>query len=124
MPPTPLVVLCHPGYAAMARHVTDTTKNQVFAAYHYDPTTIKRTDFEIDHLIPLSLDGQNSVANLWPQSYTTEPYNAHRKDVLEDTLHRLVCDRKLDLPTAQHAIAADWIAAYDKYVGEPTQNPP
>jgi hypothetical protein len=27
----------------------------------------------------------------------------------------LVCSGKLDLPTAQHEIATDWIAAYRKY---------
>jgi hypothetical protein len=28
-----------------------------------------------------------------------------------------VCDSKLDLTTAQRAIAVDWIGAYKKYVG-------
>ena len=44
-------------------------------------------------------------------------WNAHVKDKLEHRLHELVCQGKLDLPTAQHDIAADWIGAYKKYVG-------
>jgi hypothetical protein len=40
------------------------------------------------------------------------------KDRLERRLHVLVCDRALELRDAQEAIARDWIAAYQKYVGE------
>jgi len=36
---------------------------------------------------------------------------------LEDRLHALVVNGKLDLETAQREIAADWITAYKKYVG-------
>jgi hypothetical protein len=36
---------------------------------------------------------------------------------LEDRLHALVVNGKLDLKTAQREIATDWIAAYKKYVG-------
>ena len=43
------------------------------------------------------------------------------KDALERKLHRLVCAGELDLKTAQHAIASNWIEAYKKYVSE---NPP
>jgi hypothetical protein len=44
-------------------------------------------------------------------------WNAHVKDALEERLHQLVCDGELDLPTAQRAIATDWITAYKKYLG-------
>jgi hypothetical protein len=39
------------------------------------------------------------------------------KDTLEHRLHQLVCQGKVDLATAQHDIATDWIEAYRKYVG-------
>jgi hypothetical protein len=39
------------------------------------------------------------------------------KDSQEERLHELVCDGKLDLPTAQKAIASDWITAYKKCFG-------
>ena len=45
------------------------------------------------------------------------PWNAHVKDKLEDRLHALVCAGRLPLEQAQREIAADWIAAYEKYVG-------
>jgi hypothetical protein len=48
-------------------------------------------------------------------------WNAHLKDRLEGKLHSLVCNRQLDLKTAQEAIASNWIEAYQKYV---SPNPP
>jgi hypothetical protein len=39
------------------------------------------------------------------------------KDSQEERLHELVCDGKLDQPTAQKAIASDWVTAYKKYFG-------
>jgi len=77
---------------------------------------------KVDHLISLELGGSNSLKNLWPQSYVTLPYNAHKKDVLENKLHALVCSGAIDLKTAQHEIATDWIGAYRKHVG--TDIPP
>ena len=100
----------------MERHVEESTKNEVFERYGYDPAHITRDNYEVDHLVSLELDGKNTVQNLWPQSYHTQPWNAHVKDVLENTLHKLVCRHQLDLSVAQHAIATDWIAAYQKYV--------
>jgi hypothetical protein len=43
------------------------------------------------------------------------------KDALEDRLHDMVCSGQLDLATAQHDIATNWISAYKKYFH--TQNP-
>ena len=57
----------------------------------------------------------DSIKNLWPESYRTV-WNARVKDQLEDRLHALVIRGKLYLKTTQHEIAADWIAAYKKYV--------
>ena len=50
-------------------------------------------------------------------------WNARVKDALEDRLHDLVCDGRLDLATAQRDISSDWIAAYKKYfeTDEPLQ---
>jgi hypothetical protein len=40
------------------------------------------------------------------------------KNVLERRLHNLVCAGKVDLQTAQHEIASDWIEAYQKYMAK------
>jgi hypothetical protein len=46
-------------------------------------------------------------------------WNAHVKDKLEDRLHGLVCAGKLPIEQAQREIATDWIAVYERYLGEP-----
>src|SRR5262252_5622518 len=112
--------ICVPGYSKKVRNVPESVKKQAYAEYGITSHTPK--EYEVDHLISLELGGSNSLKNLWPQSYVTSPYNAHKKDVLENKLHKLVCDGAIDLKTAQRQIATDWIGAYRKYVG--TDIPP
>jgi hypothetical protein len=69
---------------------------------------------EIDHLIPLGLGGTNRPANLWPQSYSTVPWNSKVKDQLEIKLRTEMCHGDIDLAAAQQEIAKDWKAAYCK----------
>ncbi len=106
---------CVSGYSSKVRDVPDSVKNQVYQEYGIK--SHKPGAYEVDHLISLELGGSNSVRNLWPQPYSGQ-WNAHIKDKLENTLHNLVCDGKLDYRTAQQAVATDWIAAYQKYVGQ------
>jgi hypothetical protein len=106
--------ICVPGYTKKVRNVPQSVKDQVFAEYGI--SSHQPRAFEIDHLISLELGGSNSIKNLWPESYLTTPWNAHVKDQLENHLHRMVCSGQLDLATAQHDIATDWIAAYKRYL--------
>ena len=71
---------------------------------------------EVDHLISLELGGSNSIRNLWPEPYAGR-WGARTKDVLENTLHDLVCSGRLTLRYAQHIEATNWVAAYRRYVG-------
>src|SRR6266481_5314453 len=103
-----------PGYSKKVRNVTAELKREVYAEYGI--TEHQPGQYEVDHLIPLSIGGSNSIKNLWPESYRPV-WNARVKDRLEDRLHALVVNGKLDLETAQREIATDWIAAYKKYVG-------
>lgn len=105
--------ICVPGYTKKVRNVPTDVKRQVYAEYSI--TSHTPGDYEVDHLISLELGGSNSVKNLWPESYRTQPWNAHVKDALENEMHAEICSGKLDLTTAQHDIATDWIAAYKKY---------
>ena len=105
--------ICVSGYAHKVRNVPQAVKEQVYRSYGVRRRAPKQ--YEIDHLINLSIGGSNSARNLWPESFLTEPWNAHVKDALEVRLHDLVCHGRLDLATAQHEIATDWIAAYRKY---------
>ncbi len=72
-------------------------------------------DHEIDFLVIPELGGTEELQNLWPEPYASTVWNAHVKDDLEERLHTLVCERKIDLATAQRDISTDWISAYKKY---------
>lgn len=103
------------------RNVTAATKHKVFASYKitYPSTPSQRGQWEVDHLVPLSLGGTNDVANLWPE----QAPGYHDKDKLELRLRTLVCAHQLDLGTAQRAIATDWKSAYSTYVAAKTPAP-
>jgi len=107
--------MCEPGYAARVRHVDSAARKQAFRMYGL--SNVDRRDYELDHLIPLSLAGSNDIKNIWPESRITEPWNAEVKDTLEDVLHREVCAGRVRLGNAQWAIRSHWIQAYRIYVG-------
>ncbi len=81
----------------------------------YGIANARPEEYEIDYLIAPRLGGTEDIRNLWPEPYRTHVWNAHVKDDLEERLHEMVCSGQLDLHTAQHDIATDWIAAYKKY---------
>ena len=105
--------ICQVGYSESVRDVPLDLKRQVYAEYGI--TDHAPGEYEVDHLISLELGGSNSIKNLWPESYDTQPWNAHVKDQLENLMHALVCSHRLPLTTAQQAIAQDWISAYKDY---------
>ena len=74
--------------------------------------------YEEDHLISLELGGSpTDPKNLWPQAWgDMNSWGAHKKDVIETHLKTLVCNGTITLAEAQHDIATDWIAAYNKYI--------
>jgi hypothetical protein len=95
-----------------ARVIPVSLRQKVFSEYGID--NARPNSYEVDYLITPELGGAESIRNLWPEPYSTV-WNAHVKDALEDRLHDLVCQGKVDLATAQREIATDWIAAYKKY---------
>lgn len=71
--------------------------------------------YEVDYLIPPELGGTSDPDNLWPQPYASGIWNARVKDALEDRLRAMVCNREMDLGTAQRELSGDWIDAYKKH---------
>ena len=108
-------IVCVSGYTKTVRNVPQALKEQIYRSYGV--TSRQSGEYEIDHLISLELGGSNSARNLWPESYKTQPLNAHIKDSLENRLHALACSGKITLQQAQQAIASNWEAAYVQYVG-------
>jgi hypothetical protein len=119
--------ICTSGYTSSIRppeSITEPEKQGSAAAYGY---TGSFSTGEYDHLVPLELGGDpNDPANLWVEpndnSSATSTYNS--KDVVENRLHDLVCAGQLALATAQEAIASNWAAAYQTYVGGQASSPP
>lgn len=88
-------------------------KRQVFEEYGI--ANARPDAYEVDYLITPQLGGAISIRNLWPQPYYNTTWHARVKDQLEERLHAMVCNGEIDLATAQHDIATNWIAAYKKY---------
>src|SRR6185295_12654772 len=105
--------ICDPGKTDDSQAVASSVARQVFEEYGIHNPAPRR--YEVDYLITPALGGSTDIQNLWPQPYAEGTWNSHVKDALEDRLRALVCEGTLDLPTAQHEISADWIAAYKKY---------
>ena len=107
--------VCSMAHEEVVRAVPSSLREQVFREYGI--VNPRPEDYEIDYLIAPGLGGAEDIHNLWPEPTSSSAWNARVKDALEERLHQLVCDGELDLPTAQRAIATDWITAYKKYLG-------
>jgi hypothetical protein len=106
-----LAAICPRVSAALeAQRPSTAVKDEVYAEYGIAPG--QRYRYHIDHLVPLELDGSNSIRNLWPQLIGA----ARAKDRLEGTLHSMVCAGQIALAAAQRAIRTNWVRAYHRYV--------
>src|SRR3989344_4301645 len=103
--------ICVKGYTKTVRNVSVKTKKQVYAAYgiKYPPPT---GSYEMDHLIPLALRGNNDVSNLFPEAKEPSP-GFPENDVVEIYLYEQMCKGTIDLAAAQKQIAEDWLAVYN-----------
>ena len=113
---TDKITICQPGYSKSVRHTSGQLKHEVYVEYGIARNT---GHYEIDHLIPLGIGGADTRENLWPENRDNQPWNAGLKDRLENYLHVEVCAGHIAAQDAQKAIAADWVAAYRRYLGAP-----
>jgi hypothetical protein len=107
-------LICVSGYAGRARNVLRDQYVQVYASYGI-PYPEPSGAYELDHLVPLELGGDNSNRNLWPEAASPVP-GFHQKDQLENYLHDAVCGGRMPLADAQAGIAADWLSLYRRYL--------
>ncbi|HVU45137.1 MAG TPA: hypothetical protein VHD85_03360 [Terracidiphilus sp.] len=105
--------VCSMPHEEVAVEVTPSLRQKVFAEYGI--SSARPDDYEIDYMIAPGLGGTDDIRNLWPEPYKAAVWNAHVKDALEERLHKMVCAHQIDLQTAQHAIAGNWIMAYKRY---------
>jgi hypothetical protein len=102
--------ICVPGYASSVRDVPQSVKDKVYAAYGI--TSRQPGQYEVDHLVNLSIGGSNDISNLWPEAASPTP-GFHEKDRVEVYLQDQVCSGKMDLRTAQIQIAKNWLQVYN-----------
>jgi len=112
--------ICRRGYAKTIRpprQYTERLKRRQIREYGYTDRRLR--DYEEDHLVSLELGGSpTNPKNLWPEPrHVIGGWGSDAKDRLENRLHTLVCRGRLPLAEAQYAIAHDWIAAYQRFVG-------
>jgi hypothetical protein len=117
--PVTTAEICRLGDSGETRMIPASVRQMVLQEYQTPES--HAAEYEVDFLITPGLGGADDIRNLWPEPYSSTVWNAHVKDALEDRLHDMVCAGQLDLSTAQHDIATDWISAYKKYFH--TQNP-
>ena len=106
--------VCVSGYAGRARNVFREQYVQVYAGYGIRYPEPAGT-YELDHLVPLELGGDNANRNLWPEPSLPVP-GFHQKDELENYLHDAVCAGRMQLADAQEGIAANWLDLYQRYL--------
>jgi hypothetical protein len=106
--------VCVSGYAGRARKVLREQYVQVYAGYGI-PYPEPAGTYELDHLVPLELGGDNANRNLWPEASLPVP-GFHQKDELENYLHDAVCAGRMQLADAQAAIAGNWLDLYHRYL--------
>jgi hypothetical protein len=71
------------------RNVEHETKAKIYDWYRIPEK--ERTNYTIDHLIPLSIGGDNSEKNLWPEHRQLKAKRPH----LEEEIHRQLRDGEL-----------------------------
>ena len=90
--------------------ITAPAKRLMLAAYAIPKGTVT----ELDHLVPITLGGSNSIANLSPEPSTKSgDFVTNPKDLVEAAMRAAVCRRKHAVPlrAAQMAMATDWRTA-------------
>ena len=103
--------LCHQPAHLRAR-IAPALEKKALADYGY-LSSHGQEELKLDHLIPLSLGGDNTIENLWPQPSKPSP-GFHEKNYAEAYLHDKVCSGEMTLAEAQRQIATDWLSVWLK----------
>ncbi len=105
-----LTEICVPGYTKTVRDVPDKLRKEIYLSYGTTPGP--RGSYELDHLIPLAIGGDNSISNLWPESATPSP-GFKEKDLVEVYLREEVCAGRVSITVAQSRVASNWLEIYN-----------
>ncbi|HIH20389.1 TPA: HNH endonuclease [Candidatus Micrarchaeota archaeon] len=111
--------ICTPGYTKTVRNVSQSVWNKVFE--EYGVTEHSGETFEVDHIVSLQLCGSNDISNLYAEPVDPRPCpqgfvrcGFKEKDKVENWLNDQVCNGLMTLTDAQHQIAENWTAVYQR----------
>ncbi len=98
--------ICTPGWTRSIRpYVSEMKKIKAEMLAAIGEPIEHRNRYELDHILPLALGG----AVIDRQNLALQPIEeAREKDAVETCLSSLVCQGKIELEDAQHAILEDW----------------
>ena len=103
--------ICRSGWTSTVRPPESITEPEKFASMRAYGAHGTASDYEYDHFVPLELGGAtNDRRNLWPEPGASP----NPKDAVEDELNRAVCEERMTLAQAQHAIVSNWVALVRK----------
>jgi hypothetical protein len=104
-------VICNPKFrTGPYRHTTESEKKAVCREYGAADCPNPEKG-EIDHLVPLEDGGADVVANLWWQPASPVP-GYHQKDLVENWVHKQICEGAMDMTKAQTQLEQDWVVLY------------
>jgi hypothetical protein len=115
-----LDIICHRATRAR-RHVEASVHRSAFTEYGLSYPQ-PRGAYEVDHLIPLELGGDNVIENLWAEPARPQP-GFHEKDEVENCLHKQVCSGAIRIDAAQNVIARDWIKVWEQIERQASATP-
>jgi hypothetical protein len=84
---------CGTGRTALVDKISIKVKSQVYDIYSIKADA--SVAYNVDHLIPVSLGGSNSIKNLWPQPLSGE-WGYAEKNKLEKRLQKMVCSGEIE----------------------------
>ena len=87
------------------RNVSSATKRRVYEKYRIPERD--RDQYTIDHLIPLSIGGSNSIENLWPEAVELK---RTFRPTLEDDIYKLIRDGEIE---HEQAVECMYLAKYE-----------
>jgi hypothetical protein len=103
--PVDLTEVCSERQKDLDPAVSVSVRKVIFQQYGMN--VARDDDDQVDYLINPQLGGTRDIRNLWPEPYGSTVWNAHAKDALEERLQHMVCDKQIDLASAQRQIATD-----------------
>ncbi len=110
---TDATTVCNLAQHASPPSVPSTVKLAIDISYGYI-TSIEQNKYGFDFLVPYDLGGAPVQANIWPAAIRGTGF--YQKLQTDARLREMVCRRTLTLAQAQHALEANWYAAWLRYV--------